>query len=346
MIIFLPANIRPTGGSSNFALKLQRGLRPKKHLVVFKFTPRFDLLLVNATCPIRYLLFAKLTRRPIVHRLDGVYYPMSVARWKYIFYNLPMQIILHFFANAVIYQSQYSKDCCDKFLGTNHYIPNHLVYNGVDTQLFSHHGSTRQLRDVPEQPIFITASRFRRSDQILPLIDAFRLYQKNYQARAKLIIVGDFSHAVTNFPQQYTNDSLISFLGPIPNGQLPEYYRGADVFLFTHLNPPCPNNIIEAMACGLPICGIADGAMAEITTPDLNSALIPAPGSGFNQSRRLDLHAFAANLNKIMLHRKEYASHSRRIASQQFTLQQMIRRYLSAITPLVEHSSSYQINFS
>lgn len=339
MKIFLPANIRPTGGSSSFALKLQRGLQPR-HQVVFKFTPRFDLLLVNSICPLRYLLYAKLTRRPILHRLDGVYYPMSVARWKYIFYNLPLQIILQFFAGAVIYQSKYSKASCDKFLGPNRYIRSCNIYNGVDTKLFSPHGTAIRLHDTPDQPIFISASRFRRPDQILPLIDAFRLYQKQYHAQTKLIIIGDFSDSVSTVPPQYANDPHVRFLGPIPNDQLPKYYRAADIFLFTHLNPPCPNNIIEAMACGLPICGIADGAMPEITSPGLNSLLIPAPGRGFNQPRRLDLHAFAANLNTIMLHHADYSSHSRLIASRRFTLRQMIDLYLSTMNSLFTASSS------
>jgi len=339
MIIFLPAKIRPTGGSSSFALKLQRGLQPRRHQVVFEFTPRFDLLLVNSICPLRYLLYAKLTRRPILHRLDGVYYPLSIARWKYIFYNWPLQIILHFFAGAVIYQSQYSKACCDKFLGPNRYIPHYLIYNGVNTKLFSPHGTALRLRDAPAQPIFISASRFRRPDQILPLINAFRLYQKKYNAQAKLVIIGDFSDRVANIPPQYANDPLVRFLGPIPNDQLPKYYRAADIFLFTHLNPPCPNNIIEAMACGLPVCGIADGAMPEITSPGLNSLLIPAPGQGFNQPRHLDLHAFAANLNTIMLHHAEYSSHSRLIASRRFTLRRMLDLYLSAVNSLLTTSS-------
>lgn len=344
MIIFLPAKIKPTGGSSSFALKLQRGLQSRKHQVVFKFTPRFDLLLVNSLCPLRYLLYAKLTRRPILHRLDGVYYPMSVAHWKYIFYNWPLQIILHFFADAVIYQSQYSKACCDKFLGPNRYIQNYNIYNGVDTRLFSPHGVAMSLRDTPNQPIFISASRFRRPDQILPLIGAFRLYQKQYRAQAKLIIIGDFSDSVANLPSQYASDPSIRFLGPIPNDQLPKYYRAADIFLFTHLNPPCPNNIIEAMACGLPICGIADGAMTEITSPGFNSLLIPASGPGFKQPRHLDLQAFAANLNTIMLHQNNFSGQSRQIATQRFTLQKMIRLYLSALTPLVTNPTSRHQN--
>ena len=334
MIIFLPQKIKSTGGSSTFALKLQRGLRPQGHQVVFQFISHFDFLLVNAVCPLRYLLWAKLTRRSIIQRLDGVYYPMSVAHYRYWFYNLPLQIILHFFADAVVYQSQYSKDCCDKFLGANRYIPHYLIYNGVDTALFSPHGQSKSLRDFPGQPLLITASRFRRADQILPLLAAFTLYKKQWQPAAKLIVIGDISRHLTKLLRRDRMDPAIHMLGPIANDELPNFLRASDIFLFTHLNPPCPNNIIEAMACGLPICGVSDGAMVELTSPGLNSELIAAPDTGFYHPRQLDLQAFSANLNKIMTHQKSYASHSRRLASLRFSLPDMIANYLTIFNNL------------
>jgi len=328
MIIFCPTRIKPTGGSSSFALKLQQGLRPKGHHLTFKWQWNFDILLANASCPLRCLLYAKLRGKPIVHRLDGVYYPTSVAGRKYRLYNLPLQIILHFFADFVIYQSKYSKYCCEKFLGANRFTPHRLIYNGVDTKAFSNHGHTKRLRDFSEQTIFITASRFRRLDQIDPLVQAFQLFQKKHDPKAKFIIIGNFEQEVAHYPNKHKQDPSLSFLGPISNNKLPALLRSADIFLFSHLNPPCPNNIIEAMACGLPVCGVADGAMEELTTPNLNSELIPAPSDGFKQPRQLDLELFADNMAKILPNKKQYSNHSRILASQNFTLRHMVSQYL------------------
>jgi len=40
--------------------------------------------------------------------------------------------------------------------------------------------------------------------------------------------------------------------------------RAADIFLYSHLNPPCPNSVIEAISCGLPVVGFNSGSMSEL----------------------------------------------------------------------------------
>jgi glycosyltransferase involved in cell wall biosynthesis len=334
MVIFCPMKIKPTGGSSSFALKLQAGLSPKGHKVIFSFQKDFDLLLVNASCPLRFLIYAKITGRPIVHRLDGVYYKASVAGKKYLLYNLPIKIILHFFANFVVYQSEYSKKCCDKFLNVNRFIPKRIIYNGVDTSKFSNRGQTVSLRDFSDQQIFISASRFRRHDQITPLITAFKIYLEKHDRKAKLVIIGNFEGEVINLAQKYKDNKNFSFIGPVPNEKLSAYLRAADIFLFTHLNPPCPNNIIEAMSCGLPICGVADGAMPELTTAGKNSELIPVTTDGFSSPRSLDLDLFADNMSKIYNNAESYSAQSRLKASEKFSNRQMVNSYLDVFNEI------------
>lgn len=328
MKVFLPIKIKPTGGSSRFALKLQASLRPKGHKVVFRWQSNFDLLLVNATCPLRFLLYAKIKGKPIIQRLDGVYYPSTVAGWKYRLYNFPLQVINLFFANHVIYQSLYSKYCCNIFLGKNRYISSSMIYNGVDIKKFSNHGDQISLRDSDDQHLFITTARWRRQDQIYPIIKSFKIYKRKWHNNSKLVILGNFEGVVEKLPSDYKDDSSLAFLGTVKNEELPQYLRAADVFLFTHLNPPCPNNIIEAMACGLPICGVSDGAMREITKSGYNSELLAVESDSFYSFRQFDHDMFAGNISKIMKNKKEYAQNSRLRVSKSFTLRQMIDKYL------------------
>lgn len=334
MKIFLPIQIKPTGGSSSFANKLKRGFKAKRHQVTFDFCRDFDILLINASCPLSYLIFAKLKGKPIVQRLDGVYYPMTIVGKKYRLYNFPLQMINMFFANYAIYQSNYSKKCCNKFLGINRYIKNSTIYNGVDTKHFINHGQKKNLRNSEDQHLFITTARFRRKDQIYPLIKSFKLYQNKHFNNSKLIVLGNFEGSVKNLPNKFKHDPSIEFLGAIENIDLPKYLRATDVFLFTHLNPPCPNNIIEAMACGLPICGVNDGAMSELTQKGYNSELIPASNDAFYAFRNFNHILFAKNMSKIMSNHKYYAQNSRTIASNRFTLRQMIDNYLKIFSSL------------
>lgn len=333
MKIFLPFKVSATGGTSTFARKFKQGLEERGHQVFFDFPKNYDILFLIIQCNPLYLIHAKLHQKKIIHRLDGVYY-WSVAKWKYPLLNLPPKLIHNYFSDTTIYQSQYSKYCVDKFFGRSHRSQHDIIYNGVDTNLFSPVGEiVAGLRDNADQKIFITVSKFRRKDQILPILKSLEIYQNKYSDNFKLIIIGDFSRQVAQVPDQYCQFKHLVFLGQIPNQDLPRYERSADVFLFTHLNPPCPNNIIEAMACGLPICGVADGAMKEITIDGRNSQLVDATGDAFWQPRFYDHEKFADNLNTLLQNPMSYSKNSRQIAQQRFSLESMIDKYLQAMLP-------------
>jgi len=247
MKIFIPFKVKDTGGTSTFANKFKRGLEEKGHEVFFDFRKDYDILFVIIQCNPLYLLHAKLYGKKIIHRLDGVYY-WSVAKWKYPLLNLAPKLIHKFFSDYTVYQSQYSKYCADKFLGKRKDKNFAVVYNGVDTNLFSPAGEKiESLRNNPEQKIFISVSKFRRKDQIMPIIEALKIYKNRYSDNFKCLFIGDFSREITTAPTQYKKFAFLEFIGKIKNEDLPKYERSADVFLFTHLNPPCPNNIIEAI---------------------------------------------------------------------------------------------------
>lgn len=328
MKIFIPFKVSETGGTSSFAKKFKKGLEEMGQEVFFEFRKDYDILFVIIQCNPLYLLHAKIKKKKIIHRLDGMYY-WSVAKWKYPLLNLAPKIIHKFFSDFTVYQSQYSKYCADKFLGGRKDEKYRIIYNGVDLDLFSANGEKiENLRNNPTQKIFITISKFRRKDQFIPIVKALQIYKSKYNNNFKCLVIGDFSREVKNFPKKFDQFTHIQFLGKIKNENLPKYERSADVFLFTHLNPPCPNNIIEAMGCGLPICGVADGAMEEIAIPGKNSLLIKAKGDAFWEKRVYDCEEFAKNLNLIVNNRNFYAENSRKIAEEKFSLNKMVNNYL------------------
>ncbi len=324
MKVFLPIKMRATGGTSTFAKKLQAGLNGNKDTVSFSFSPDYDVLLVLVSCPLRYLIHAKIHNKPIIHRLDGTYYPSTVAGKLYYLYNLPAKIIHRYFSTYTVYQSKYSKYCCDIFLGKRNDTRWRIVYNGVDTSRFI----PSAWKTTPDTQVFVTVSRFRREDQIIPIIKALDIYAKTYTKNFYCDIVGDFSQSIAHIPQTYKDVPYLRFHQVISNDRLSRHLQSAHVFLYTHQNPPCPNTIIEAMACGLPICGVADGAMTEITKPGVNSELIPAHGHAFYEKRQLDLTAFADNIYKIMNNQPSYRLNSREIAEERFRIEPMIRQYV------------------
>ena len=88
------------------------------------------------------------------------------------------------------------------------------------------------------------------------------------------------------------------------------------------------------MACGLPICGVADGAMGEIAKEGENSELIASEGDAFYNQRQLDLLGFADNIHKIMNNQALYSAHSRKIAEERFRVETMVEQYSSIFNAL------------
>ncbi len=331
MKILLPITLSPTGGTSSFAKKFQKGMRAKGHEVIFKFTPDYDVLLASPRAPWSILRHAKRNNKPIIHRLDGVYYPSTVAGHKYWLYNLPLRIIRNHYATSIIYQSKFSKETCNTFLGRTS-TPSQIIYNGVDTNHFTPNGAKAPIRKNADQHIFITASRFRREDQIIPLLKSYQYYRNNIQENSKLVIIGNFSKKLKDIPNQ--KHPGVDFLGIIPNEDLPSYLRGADVFVFTHQNPPCPNNVIEAMACGLPICGVADGAMPELIQTDQNGIMLPVATTGFKKTRQLNTQNLGKMMDKSIKNKYAFSQQGIQIAKKNYQLTNMIDSYETILKKL------------
>ena len=335
MKIFLPFQVKDIGGTSTFAKKFQTGMRAHGHEVFFEYRDDYDILFLIVQAPFKYLLEAKKRNIPIIQRLDGCYY-FTVSGWKYPLYNLKAAIIRRFFATFTIYQSEYSKYCGEKLLGKKSSSHSEIIYNGVDTDIFSPQGETIDLRDTSDQKIFFTASEFRRRDQIIPILEAIKQYEKKYDSNFKLVIAGSFSRELEEFTEHLSKYPKVQYLGKIPNNDLPKYERSADVFLFTHLNPPCPNNVIEAMACGLPICGVADGAMTEITEQNGNALLLEVIGDAFWKKRDYNPQKFSENINHILQERILFSKKSRALAVNRYSLENMITRYEQAFSSLLK----------
>ncbi|MGE0486813.1 MAG: glycosyltransferase [Gammaproteobacteria bacterium] len=60
----------------------------------------------------------------------------------------------------------------------------------------------------------------------------------------------------------------VRFLGVVAAADLPELYSAADVFALASSSEGCPNVILEAMACGVPIVATAVGAIPDMLPPE------------------------------------------------------------------------------
>ncbi len=330
MKIFLPFHSQGIGGTSVFAERFKAGMEQRGHEVFFEPGHAYDVLFLVVQAPFKYLWEARKKKIPIIQRLDGSWY-WSVVQWRFPLYNAKAAIIRHFFTTFTIYQSLYSRYCSNIFLGKKQIDLSTIIYNGVDLNLFTPQGPTLALRDNPEQILFFSSSAFRREDQIVPIIEALKIYAHHYTPNFKFLIAGTFTGKASSIPEKYREFKQLAFLGRIPNTDLPAYERTADVYVITHLNPPCPNNVIEALACGLPIGGINDGAMSELVLPEKTGLLLPTEGDAFWKKRKINSEAYAALLHELVQNKEKYKTACRQDAEERFSLERMLEQYETAL---------------
>src|SRR6185503_18374513 len=102
------------------------------------------------------------------------------------------------------------------------------------------------------------------------LIEAFATYYYNFNAQARLFIVGagnkafaDYEAALQQLIEEWSLDSRVVFTGEVSNEALKSYYLLADALLMTSEHEGFCVPLVEAMAMKVPIIGYASTAIPE-----------------------------------------------------------------------------------
>jgi glycosyltransferase involved in cell wall biosynthesis len=169
-------------------------------------------------------------------------------------------------SDALIFQSELSLIMHKKFIGGEvKNKPHTTILNGVPTNLFHPVSDMLNLEGTPR--LVITAS-FRLHKR---LHEAIRIVNKmsGKHKSIKLHVIG----TMDNLTKQYISTldcTNVIFHGNVDNKVLPNYYSSCDVGLSPSLFDPCPNSVVEMVACGLPVITLKESGATEIINhPDL-----------------------------------------------------------------------------
>ena len=202
----------------------------------------------------RILVYFKSHRLPIIQRLDGVYYPSKHGS-KYKKLNTHMMLDYKSFSDFIIFQSSFSRESCFSMFGEISEDKYKIITNGADIETFR-----PAVREFNEKKIvFVTAGAFRSIDMIEPAVKALDILKTRYP-HIVLKVIGSFSGNINSF----LNRDYIEYKGVMDTKSVASELQDSDIFIYTQLNPPCPNAVIEAVCCGLPVVGFNGGAMKEI----------------------------------------------------------------------------------
>jgi glycosyltransferase involved in cell wall biosynthesis len=331
MKIFIPFHPNEIGGTSIFFRKFRKSAEEMGHEITSNIDDDFDVMFVIVQCPLKYAILAKLRKKRIVQRLDGIYYKFTsnipFPSILYPLFNLKIKIIHNYFADYIIYQSEFSKYSCEKFLGKRK-GEDTIINNGVDLNNIPFNNIRKENKKVVR---LLTFGRFRREDQLLPIIEATSILGEKFH----LDIYGSLAENLSFLPSKIEKEKNISFLGKIENSKLLEKLDSYDIFLFSDQSA-CPNSVLESLAGGLPVVAFRRGSIEEIIDSGYNGEVVNLkPHDPFKSAYPFfsdDYINFSKSIRKISENIEEYRNNARKSAADKFNLLNMTEKYLEVLS--------------
>ncbi len=273
------------------------------------------LYLGSSTLPTDADVLIRLARRRdarIVVNQDGVAYP-AWAGERADELNRRLRAVLHA-ADHVLYQSRFCKETADLFLGEP---PGswEILPNAVDTSVF-----TPAARTPAGDPVLLLAG-----DQFQPYRVPTAIATMRGVPRARLLVTGEVGREVER-------SERVELLGPYRQRDAPDLYRRAHVLLHPKVNDPCPNVVLEAMACGLPVVHSASGGTPEL----VGEAGVGVPSeTTWERDVPPDPGALAEAVRIVLARHEAYRRAARARVVERFDLAPWIERHRALFSELV-----------
>lgn len=340
--ICIVPNVSGVGGMVSFRARFKAGLVERGIEVSHNLGDTCDaILVIGGTRDVAGLWQAKKRGIRIVQRLDGMNWlhrklNTGVKHFLRAEYgNLILQFVRARLADHIVYQSEFSRQWWEQVHGPTP-VSTRVVYNGVDLSTFSPRTPGGQTQAPP-------SDRFRvlmvegslRGGYELGLESAVEMveilngrYRQDLGRPVELMVVGRVSQKIKEDWRQRTDIPLV-WAGYVPLEKIPAIDGAAHLLYAADINAACPNSVIEALACGLPVLAFDTGALAELVS-DAGGRIIPYGGDPWKLEPP-DVPALAEAAVDIFLNQLYYCSTARKHAEAEFGLDKMVAGYLEAL---------------
>ncbi len=315
---------------ASFRLKFEQGLRARGIDVTHDLDEKSDAVLVIAGT--RFLLDLNRARRRgirVVQRLDGVNWVQRV-KWSGIKYsvraeygNMMLSLIRNRFADRVIYQSQFIRKWWEDWYGVAK-APATVIINGVDLNAYTHDSEHERPENVYRM-LLLEGSLARGLNS--GLFHAVSVAEKMSAKYPMEVVVAGVVDEATQ--QKLQSKVPVKFLGTVPRADIPKLARSSHFMYCAEVNPPCPNSVIEALACGLPVIGFDSGSLKELVTDDAG-CIVPY-GANPWKLETPDIDALASSAGEMLEKQSQFRAAARRRAESAFGLDGMVDEYLKVL---------------
>jgi len=267
----------------------------------------------------------------IVQRLDGVNWVHRV-RWaglrytvRAIYGNANLSFIRRRLADKVIYQSQFIKGWWEDWYGVAR-VPSSVILNGVDLNQYTPHG----LHERPSGHYRILIVEGSLSGALNSgLYSAIELAKLlSHKHKIELTIIGRVDKHTQNKLKNQTS-FRINFMNTIPREHIPWMMRSSHLLFSAEVNPPCPNSVIEALACGLPVIGFDTGSLSEIVQGD--AGRLTPYGADQWKLEKPNVQGLADTAEEVLVNNEHFRTSARQQAETALGLDKMVDEYLKVL---------------
>lgn len=248
MKIFCTRDLNSQRGNANFLRSLLGVLESDFNCKVTT-SPNFaDICLAN--------IWMRPLRIPTVLRIDGVYYDLPrIGMNKGIRESLAL-------ASGVVYQSAWGKKFVESRLRV-HPKQSVVIHNGADTSSFRGLSIDKKGFDriVLCCAQWMDRKHERKAKRLDAIVDAFLIAAGNNPSLNLGLFIAGKNTLKLKHPR-------VVNLGHVDHGVLPRVYASSDVMVhICHLDA-CPNSVVDALVCGLPVVCNNIGGTPELVRDD------------------------------------------------------------------------------
>ena len=333
--ICIVPSVHGVGGMVSFRHKFARGLHARGIDVCedLEDWPYDAVLVISGTSQLAKLWRARRQGIPIIQRLDGMNWLHRVQRTGIRHFvraesgNWLLQFIRSRLASGIVYQSEFTRQWWERVYGPTA-APSRIVYNAVDLDTYTPQGPHTRSSDSFRVQI-VEGSLLGGNDHMLaPAIKLVEELNNRLDRQVNLCVAAQTSDSLISEWARGT-DIDIEFLGVVSHDQIPQIDRSAHILFPAEPNPPCPNSVIEAMACGLPVVGYSTGSLPELVSGDAG-LLVPYGGDPWKLDPP-DVPALVEAAEQVLTQQDRFRAGARARAEAAFDLDEMDVGYLTAL---------------
>jgi glycosyltransferase involved in cell wall biosynthesis len=338
--ICLWPKLESLGGPTSFQRRLMAGLQARG--VEVHHNPEDPecqvILLIGGTRHLGVLWRARRRGVRILQRLDGMNW-LHRRRFMGVRYalraeyaNLNLAFIRRFLADGVIYQSRFARAWWQRIYGGGERWQC-VIYNGVDLNQFAPYGMHE--RPADRWRVLVVEGHLR-GGSALGLENAIRFaraLQEQETRSVELWVAGDVPEAERGQVVSLAQDLSLTWTGVVSSQRIAYLDRSAHLLFSAELHPACPNAVIEALACGLPVVGFDTGALAEIVIP--SAGRVVPYGADPWRLHPPQVEPLVTASREILAHWETFSRGARQRAEAAFGLEMMTAHYLEAFQTLL-----------